>query len=189
MLITDDYRKQQEELHENPNYGMASVTYAPLVTSLIDSLEINDMLDYGCGKGRLAQNIEPSRKVLIEQYDPAMPEFSAAPEPRELVACIDVLEHIEPELIDNILDHLQTLTKKYGIFTIHTGPAKKTLPDGRNAHLIQEDYTWWLPKLWSRFRIHSMSHAGGGFYVVVKANGDNNVRIIKASDRKVVTPD
>ena len=169
MLISEEYRKQQETLHENPNYGVASVSYAPLVTSLIDRLEIDEMLDYGAGKGRLAQSIKPSRKLLIELYDPARPEWADTPNPRQFVTCIDVLEHIEPELLDNVLDDLKRVTKEYGFFTIHTGPAVKTLLDGRNAHLIQEDFRWWLPKLWSRFDIHSMSHTTGGFYVVVKA--------------------
>jgi len=169
MLISDEYRKEQEELHKNPNYGVASVSYAPLVTNLINQLQIDEMLDYGAGKGRLAQTIKPERKLLIELYDPAQPEWADTPSPRQFVTCIDVLEHIEPDLLDNVLDDLQRVTKEYGFFTIHTGPAVKVLKDGRNAHLIQEDFRWWLPKLWSRFDIHSMSHTPGGFYVVAKA--------------------
>lgn len=178
MLISEDYRKQQSELHENPNYGVASVSYAPLVTSLIDKLEVDDMLDYGAGKGRLAQSIKPNRKLIIELYEPASPEWCDTPNPREFVTCIDVLEHVEPDLLDNVLDDLKRVTQKYGFFSIHTGPAVKTLPDGRNAHLIQENYKWWLPKLWERFEIHSMSHTPGGFYVVVKH--DNKPSITKA---------
>ena len=29
-LITEEYREMQRKLHENPNYGVASVGYAPL---------------------------------------------------------------------------------------------------------------------------------------------------------------
>jgi hypothetical protein len=170
MLITDEYRKQQEKLHENPNYGVASVSFAPLVTNLINTLQIDEMLDYGAGKGRLAESIKPDRKLKIELYDPARPEWSDVPNPRQFVTCIDVLEHIEPNLLENVLDDLKRVTEEYGFFTIHTGPAVKTLPDGRNAHLTQEDYKWWLPKLWDRFDIHMMSHTSStGFYVVVKA--------------------
>lgn len=182
MLISDNYREQQEELHKNPNYGVASVSYAPLVTSLINQLEIDEMLDYGAGKGRLAKAIKPDRKVLIELYDPAVPDWADEPTPRQFVTCIDVLEHIEPHLLSNVLDHLKEVTLNYGMFTVHTGPAVKTLPDGRNAHLIQEDYKWWLPKFWKRFDIHSFSHTPGGFYIVVKAkHGDKHPRIIETS--------
>lgn len=168
MLISEDYKKEQEELHRNPNYGVASVSYAPLVTTLINQLNVFELLDYGAGKGRLAETIRPDHKVEIELYDPARPEWSDTPNPRQFVACIDVLEHIEPDLLDNVLDDLKRVTKQYGFFTIHTGPAVKVLSDGRNAHLIQEDFRWWLPKIWERFDIHSFSHTPGGFYVVVK---------------------
>lgn len=169
MLISEEYRKEQEQLHENPNYGVASVSFAPMVTNLINTLQVNEMLDYGAGKGRLAKSINPDRRVLIELYDPAMPDYSDDPEPREFVTCIDVLEHIEPDMLDNVLDDLQRVTKKYGFFTIHTGPAVKTLSDGRNAHLTQESYEWWLPKLWSRFKVHQLTHTPHGFYVIVRS--------------------
>ncbi len=169
MRISAEYKAQQESLHENPHYGVASVEYAPLVTRLINSVDVEDLLDYGCGKGRLAKSIEPDKKLIIEQYDPCVEAFSEEPEPRDLVCCIDVLEHIEPELLDNVLDHLQALTKKYGFFSIHTGPAKKVLSDGRNAHLIQENFRWWLPKLWERFDIHAMNHVPQGFYVICRS--------------------
>lgn len=171
MLISESYKKQQESLHENPNYGVASVSYAPIVTNLINQLNVTEMLDYGAGKGRLARSIKPRHKVTIDHYDPAIPDWSAKPDSRQFVTCIDVLEHIEPELLDNVLDDLKRVTEFYGFFTVHTGPAAKTLSDGRNAHLIQADYTWWLPKFWDRFHIHSFSHSPGGFYMVVKSHG------------------
>lgn len=169
MLISDEYREQQKALHTNPEYGVASVGFAPLVTKVIDQLGVQELLDYGCGKGRLGQNLSPSGSLTVYQYDPAVPGFDEQPDPAEMVCCIDVLEHIEPDLLDNVLDELQRLTQKYGFFSIHTGPAVKTLPDGRNAHLIQADYTWWLPKIWERFFINTMVHTPSGFYVITQA--------------------
>lgn len=171
MLITEEYRKQQQDMHAKYDYGTASVAYAPLVTSVINNLGITKMLDYGAGRGRLGESIEPDHAVTIDHYDPAIPDWAEEPEPCELVCCIDVLEHIEPDLIDNVLDDLKRVTQRYGFFSIHTGPAVKILQDGRNAHLIQEDFRWWLPRLWERFNIYSMTHAQGGFYVVVTPNG------------------
>jgi hypothetical protein len=55
-----------------------------------------------------------------------------------MVACIDVLEHIEPKLLENVLDDLQRVTREIGFFTVSTVLAEKTLADGRNAHLIVE---------------------------------------------------
>lgn len=172
MLISEEYRKEQEHLHQNPNYGVASVTFAPIVTHLINTLQVDEMLDYGAGKGRLAHSIKPGRAVQIALYDPAMPDYCDDPEPSEFVTCIDVLEHIEPDCLDSVLDDLKRVTLHYGFFTIHTGPAVKVLQDGRNAHLTQEDYRWWMPKLWSRFHVHQMTNTQSGFTVLVRANGN-----------------
>lgn len=169
MLITDSYREQQEKLHENPDYGVASVFYAPQVTKIINGLKVTTVLDYGCGKGRLAQHVFPEHRFAMYQYDPAMPEFAGDPFPVQMVVCIDVLEHIEPECLDDVLDDLARLSLEYAFLTIHTGPAAKTLEDGRNAHLIQEDMRWWLPKIWDRWNIMSCGQSNAGFHVLCSA--------------------
>lgn len=170
MLISEAYKAEQQHMHATmPNYGVASVEYAPKVSELINQLYITEVLDYGSGKGRLGQNLQVDHAVKLYQYDPGIPGIDEPPDPAELVCCIDVLEHIEPELIENVLNDLKRVTKKYGFFTIHTGPAMKTLSDGRNAHLIQADVRWWLPKLWERFEIHHYVMQPNGFYVFVRA--------------------
>ena len=52
-LISEDYRKMQEELHRNPAYGTASIGYAPLIAQLLKEYPASEILDYGAGKGRL----------------------------------------------------------------------------------------------------------------------------------------
>ena len=89
--------------------------------------------------------------------------------PAELVACCDVLEHIEPECLDDVLDHLEELTEVVLFASIHTGPASKKLDDGRNAHLIQQPMEWWLPKLWERFTLQTVQSEGPtGFWVIAQ---------------------
>jgi hypothetical protein len=169
MLISDKYRDMQRELHENPDYGVASVRYAPLVANVIRSRGIREMLDYGAGKGRLADELEwlVPWELQVHRYDPAIPEWSAAPQPCGFVTCIDVLEHIEPALLDNVLDDLRRVTGALGFFTVHTGTAVKVLADGRNAHLIQEEARWWLPKFLDRFELLQFSSMPQGFNVLV----------------------
>lgn len=170
QLITSEYQKQQEQLHENPNYGVASVQYAPLVSQIVNTLGVRHLLDYGCGKCRLFQNLKADHEMKLQAYDPAIEKLSSPPVPAEMVTCIDVLEHIEPDLLDNVLDDLVRLTEVIGFFTIHTGPAVKVLSDGRNAHLIQQPLEWWLPKLWDRFDIHTVQVTSEhGFHVVCYA--------------------
>ena len=67
-------------------------------------------LDYGAASlGKTLEEIF-KRPLKIHHYDPAMPEWSEPPAPCNFVACIDVLEHIEPDLLDNVLDDLKRVT-------------------------------------------------------------------------------
>lgn len=152
MLISDDYRKQQEEMHRKiPRYGHVGEAHGERVGIVIDTMQLDTVLDYGCGHNlSLQKNLSPKHPFEMQCYDPGVPEYADLPEPAQLVCCIDVLEHIEPDCLDDVLDHLEALTELMLYTTIHTGPAGKTLPDGRNAHLIQEPIEWWLLKILER---------------------------------------
>lgn len=167
MLISDGYREQQRELHERPDYGVASVGFAPAVAALIRELGARSVTDYGAGKQRLHGALSDlGVTVDYRPYDPAFPEYGPARD-ADLVCCIDVLEHIEPECLDAVLGDLARITRVAGLFTIHTGPARKVLADGRNAHLIQQSEAWWIDKLRPLFRVTRRADTGGGFAVVV----------------------
>jgi hypothetical protein len=166
MLITDEYKSMQAELHKNPEYGVSSTLYAPIVDMVIAQYQIKELLDYGAGKCRLKDSLTES--VIYTPYEPSNPLWDATPEPCELVACIDVLEHIEPDCLDDVLDDLKRLVLAYGLFTIHTGAAMKVLPDGRNAHLTQENWDWWEKKLSNRFGIIKHISINNGIVVLVK---------------------
>lgn len=171
-LISEDYRRLQQELHRNPDYGTASVKYARLVADVIAAQGVRELLDYGAGKGRLGQALKQhiDTPLTIHHYDPAIPEWSAPAQPCRLVACIDVLEHIEPGLLPNVLDDLKRVTIGFGVFTVHTGAAVKILADGRNAHLIQQPASWWLPQFMERFDLVAFNRVDGGFWIVVEAH-------------------
>ena len=171
QTISSDYLKLQQELHQNPNYGVASLSFAPIVADLIRQTNVQSVSDYGAGKKRLLEGLKKAGLTPGEYfpYDPVFPEYGEA-KAAQLVCCIDVLEHIEPDLLDNILADLKRITTTLGFFTVHTGPAKKVLADGRNAHLIQESNSWWLKKLIPNFEIvHLQAHPQGspGFWVIV----------------------
>ena len=53
MTISDDYRNAQKQLHENPNYGVASLHYAPFIMGVIEKLGAKSISDYGAGKRHL----------------------------------------------------------------------------------------------------------------------------------------
>lgn len=150
MLITEEYRKLQAELHKTKSYGSTGEKYADVINSFIKQYGFKSVLDYGagkCGLKRKLQNIE------YLAYEPSNKELCSSPAPCEFVVSIDVLEHIEPDCLDAVLDDLKRVTIGYGFYTIHTKPAKKILKDGRNAHLIQQNMAWWTNKLSQRLDI------------------------------------
>lgn len=153
-----------------------------MVSQIIERMEVSHLLDYGCGaQTNLAKHLKVNRKLTYQAYDPGVPRFSKAPVPAQMVACIDVLEHIEPELIENVLDDLKRLTEGIIFASVCTVPAFKTLSDGRNAHLIQQPMSWWLPKFWERFELQTVQVTSAeGFVVVALAKSQ-----IEAPDGKL----
>ena len=156
MHCSAEYQKQQEKLHSKGNYGVTGQKYGAMVSSIINKLEINTLLDYGCGSNlSLTETLKPSRPFTYHGYDIGVPEYAEPPEPAELVCCIDVLEHIEPEYLESVLDHLEELTQVALFASVHMGPAGKVLDDGRNAHLTQERPEFWLPLFLERFSLQT----------------------------------
>lgn len=167
-MISAEYLAEQQRLHESPKYGVASISFAPIVAQLIRDNRWESIHDYGAGKRRLKDALEQlGAEVAYSAYDPVFPEYGS-PQSADLVCCIDVLEHIEPEHLDAVLDDLQRIVTNVGFLTVHTGAALKTLSDGRNAHLIQKPASWWLPKLCERFEVaHLTSLPENGFWLIV----------------------
>jgi len=160
-LITDEMRQLNATLHEtNPDYGANNAPrWVPVVKSLVKQYETFDVLDYGCGKGSLSVLLD---HYCVKNYDPGMPEFDAEPGPADIVVCTDVMEHVEPECVDTVLAHLQNLTQMVLVLNIALRPASKSLPDGRNAHLIIESFDWWFEKIKAmEFDVHYIHMTAG----------------------------
>jgi hypothetical protein len=139
------------------------------VKQVIDQSGARSLSDYGAGKCNLQRALQELGKSNIEYfpYDPAFPEYGA-PKPADLVCCVDVLEHIELPFLDAVLLELSGITRRIGFFSIHCGPAVKHLPDGRNAHLIQQPSSWWLPRLCRYFEISHLQAEPQGFWVLTE---------------------
>ena len=157
---------------------MDSVSMAPLICQIIKASQAKSLSDYGAGKMRLNAALAGHgvQGYQYFPYDPAFPEYGA-PKEADLVCCIDVLEHVEPELLSHVLDELQRITRNLGFFSIHLTPAHKVLPDGRNAHLIQETVSWWLLQIAPRFEVVQLqTHQiyGSGFWIIVRRKQEKN---------------
>jgi hypothetical protein len=139
-----------------------------MVSQIIERMEVDHLLDYGCGaQTNLAKNLKVSRKLMYQAYDPGVPRFSKSPVPAQMVACIDVLEHIEPEYLETVLDELQRLAEAIVFLTVTTCAALKTLSDGRNAHLTQQPMGWWLPKFLDRWSVQTVQTISEESFFVV----------------------
>lgn len=165
MLISEPYREMNRQLHQSrPDYGANARRWAPEVRVLVEQLSIGTILDYGCGKASLWEGFE--RPSGWQNYDPAIPDFADAPRPADLVLSLDVLEHIEPEHLMAVLDDMAQCTQIAVLVFTATVPAKKSLPDGRNAHLIQQPIEWWAPQLMRRWAMAKMETTRGGFMFI-----------------------
>lgn len=163
-LISAEYRSLNAQLHrENMAYGVGGENHTEAILKLCGALKTKDVLDYGCGKGRLAASLP----FHIQEYDPAIPGKETSPKPADIVVCTDVLEHIEPEKLIDVLLDLKRCVRQVGYFTIHMGPASKTLPDGRNTHLIQRPRAWWEKRLRKIFRVGKIFEEGPILRVVL----------------------
>jgi|TARA_Y100000310_G_scaffold42078_1_gene39377 2-polyprenyl-3-methyl-5-hydroxy-6-metoxy-1,4-benzoquinol methylase len=174
-MISPYMMKMNEELHKRKGYGAshAGAEHAGKLSVLIGQLlkkqKRLSMLDYGCGKGELVKMMPPITGVGYRQYDPCVEEFANKPDPADVVCCVDVLEHIEPLLITNVLNHLKKLTKKILYISVATVEAKKFYADGKNTHLIVEDFKWWYPQLRKRFNIIETMESKTHFTCVLQA--------------------
>ena len=163
-MISEEYRKMNAEMHEDKeHYGTSGQKYAQQILQLATAMKAEAVLDYGCGKATLS-NVLPQLNVI--NYDPCIEQFNTPPEPADVVVCSDVMEHVEPEHVEEVIHDLIRLTKKALFLLISTQPAIKNLPDGRNAHLTIKPAEWWLTQFMD-LRLTNYNRYGNHAFIAV----------------------
>jgi hypothetical protein len=180
--ISKRYLLMNRQLHAAPRgFGGSGYRWVDRINILIKDYDIKTWLDYGCGRETLYKSyshLAASLPVGYVGHDPAIKEKSSNPASAELVTCTDVLEHIEPKYLDNVLNHLSVLTEKVLFLNIAMHPAKKKLPNGKNAHLIQKPADWWMTKLsgyfphWQTFTISAPKGRELKDFIIYLVKGD-----------------
>ena len=156
-LISENYIILNSELHKNNlQYGTSTIKYKHIIINLINKYNFKSVIDYGCGK-QVAKTFLPTNIKYIP-YDPAFQELNILPEPSDFLICTDVLEHIEPQYLDNVLKSINDKTLKICFLTIALRQAKKILSDGRNAHLIVKPKSFWIEKINNNFTNYKIIH-------------------------------
>lgn len=146
-MISESLKNAYADIHANTPFGKRSKIPKDL-KKFIEKTKPKSICDFGCGKGNLIETLRENYKdILLAGYDPANEKFDNPIDNKffDLLISTDVLEHVEPEYIDETLSFLSTKSK-YIYHKIALSPAKLILPDGRNAHLIQESSEWWRRK-------------------------------------------
>ena len=139
--------------------GISLPPQAAAIRPLIEKRSVKTVLDYGCGKGQQYGPMElkhnetgqtwPDIKSFwgvdsITCYDPAYKPHSEVPTGTyDAVICTDVLEHCPEEDVPWILGELFAYANKLIFANIACYPAKKTLPNGENAHCTIQPPQWW----------------------------------------------
>tara|TARA_B100000123_G_C25661294_1_gene397775 strand:+ start:230 stop:763 length:534 start_codon:yes stop_codon:yes gene_type:complete len=149
-LYSQNYLRELESVHNAHTIGFGNkVKKIKEFEACMEKWKPRTLLDYGCGKGAMLQQLRQKYPFLHAiGYDPAVKIYSQKPKQKfDVVFCNDVLEHVEPLCLDNVLQFIEHHSKKYVWLRIDTQPANKILTDGRNAHLIIENEDWWRERL------------------------------------------
>ncbi len=154
-MLSSAYKEQLQELHSGSNWGNSAHRWVHEVRRVAKGLRVQSVLDYGAGKGSLKDSLREF-PLTVTEYDPGVPGKESPPEPAELVACLDVLEHIEPEHLDSVLDDIYRLAERGALCVIALYEGRRRLPDGRPAHLIVESQEWWEARIRSRWPAGAM---------------------------------
>jgi 2-polyprenyl-3-methyl-5-hydroxy-6-metoxy-1,4-benzoquinol methylase len=151
-LISEAYCQMNADIYNSSKRSAGGAKHAEIVREIALKWNSQMILDYGCGQGEFKKAFDALKTgILVCEYDPAIEgkqnifDDSSA-NLYDLITCTDVLEHIEPEKIDNVLKHIFYLMGKGGYFIISLCETKVFLPDGRNAHILLKPVEWWLEK-------------------------------------------
>jgi len=138
--------------------GVSLFPHLARIKRLIDLTGAKRILDYGAGKGL---QYRPSRIVIdgrqvadgvaeywgvdeVRCYDPGFAPHSTLPqETFDGVVSTDVLEHCPEEDLGWILDEIFGYAERFVFLNVACFPARKTLPNGENAHVTQRSPEWW----------------------------------------------
>lgn len=144
-MYTEEMLEQIRKVHSTPKQwaGSSILHHLHQIKKVVEENNITTILDYGCGKARYHP-----KELNITKYDPGVIEFSEKPLGKfDMVMSTDVLEHVEEEFIVPVLDEIFNYATKFVFLSICIVPAKKILPDGRNAHVTVKPKEWWEERL------------------------------------------
>ena len=154
-MISQDYLRTLKHEHSLHPWGYWGYELAPAIRKFAEEHQIQSVLDYGCGSNHGVRMWAEKNQWQIDlrEYDPAVPGSDQKPRRAELVVCIDVMEHVEEQYVNEVMDHILSVSGRYTWFTISMKPAERRLKlTGQNAHVTLHQADWWLERLRERWQ-------------------------------------
>ena len=141
----------------------------------------DSVIDFGCGTGRPAAKFQTlgMKAMGIDIADNCLDEgveiplaiqtlWDLPPFEADFGFCTDVMEHIPPERVDDVLANI-ALTVGACFFQIATRPDSMGKIIGETLHLTVQDAKWWHRKLEEHFESAKSEPRGGATIVTCKS--------------------
>lgn len=162
-LISDRHRDLYRRYYDTNVAESRPSAWLPRIESLANAYEFSSVIDYGCGAAR---GVSRYSRLSVADYDPAVPGCEAIPEPADLVVSVHALEHVEPESVDEVIDHMQGLALRALLIVVSCEGSTKVLPDGSPWHCFVRPWDYWLGRLHDFRPVASIKGNGKEFAAV-----------------------
>ena len=186
--------------------GISLAVHIERLTKLMLLEGVKSLLDYGCGKALLYDDmkykempIDENGQVLSKPlsklwqldyfslYDPAYEKYSKLPKGKyDAVICTDVIEHIDEKDVDWILDEIFSYGRKFVFVTIACYKALKKFEDGRNLHVNVKQPSYWKEKLLKLHNKYSHLNIHYSLDIIKDEDAENpqSLTVYKTIERK-----
>jgi hypothetical protein len=170
--------------------GKSLLRHIPAIRALAVATKSTTLLDYGSGKGapyfrpgfykdptaKYATALEAMGLESVRCYDPAVPDFAKLPDgPFDGVISTDVLEHLHEADVPAVLREIFERAQRFVFMDIASFRARKTLPNGANAHSTIRPARWWREQI-----LRTPKRSGVVYQVEIHTSGRPDLAIMKA---------
>lgn len=142
-MITPEYQQKITHYHKGRVWGGAVKGKVFDIECTANDNGCRTILDFGCGFGMLKEKI--GHKFDVTEYDAGIERKNKLPVGSyDMVVCVDVMEHVEPEFVDETIELLYQYATKVIYVSICCAPSLENFDDGENLHLTVRPPSWWM---------------------------------------------